>query len=139
MKIAIYGHSGSQNHGNEAIVRGLHELFPDADLQLFTMSPDVDKIFGLDLFCDIRPYMSHPKDTIMQKLKNWLNRKNKKYKLKKMFAPILHSIRKDRIYCLEAGDQYNEPAEIRNWYIFLNNLQKLLHLFLSAASCVFPN
>ena len=28
-KIAIYGHSGSQNHGNEAIVRGLHELFPD--------------------------------------------------------------------------------------------------------------
>ena len=70
MKIAIYGHSGSQNHGNEAIVRGLHELFPDADLQLFTMSPDVDKIFGLDLFCDIRPYMSHPKDTIIQKLKN---------------------------------------------------------------------
>lgn len=37
-KIAIYGHSGSQNHGNEAIVRGLHELFPDTHYEIFTFS-----------------------------------------------------------------------------------------------------
>lgn len=34
IKIAVYGHGGSQNHGNEAIVRGIREIFPDADMAL---------------------------------------------------------------------------------------------------------
>ena len=32
----------------------------------------------------------------------------------------MHNIEKDRIYFLEAGDQYCEPGEHRKWYAFLN-------------------
>ena len=122
MKIALYGHGGSQNHGNEAIARGLHELFPDADYQLFTFhnSIPVDKKFNLDEIAEIKYFTRTFPWNKTEKFKKFIHRNDKNYEYKKFFSPFLHNIEKDRIYFLEAGDQYCEPGEHRKWYAFLN-------------------
>lgn len=122
MKIALYGHRGSQNHGNEAIARGLHELFPDADYQLFTFhnSIPVDKKFNLDEIAEIKYFTRTFPWNKTEKFKKFIHRNDKNYEYKKFFSPFLHNIEKDRIYFLEAGDQYCEPGEHRKWYAFLN-------------------
>ena len=107
-KIAIYGHSGSQNHGNEAIVRGLHELFPDTHYEIFTFSYSElkDKLFKLDEIGELKIFCKPVN-------KNFINKfliKNKNIKYKQFFKPFLKSIDKDTVYCLEAGDQYCEPG-----------------------------
>ena len=122
MKIALYGHGGSQNHGNEAIARGLHELFPDADYQLFTFhnSIPVDKKFNLDEIAEIKYFTRTFPWNKTEKFKKFIHRNDKNYEYKKFFSPFLHNIEKDRIYFLEAVDQYCEPGEHRKWYAFLN-------------------
>ena len=122
MKIALYGHGGSQNHGNEAIARGLHQLFPDADYQLFTFhnSIPVDKKFNLDEIAEIKYFTRTFPWNKTEKFKKFIHRNDKNYEYKKFFSPFLHNIEKDRIYFLEAGDQYCEPGEHRKWYAFLN-------------------
>ena len=117
-KIAIYGHSGSQNHGNEAIVRGLHELFPDTHYEIFTFSYSElkDKLFKLDEIGELKIFCKPVS-------KNFINKlliKNKNIKYKQFFKPFLKSIDKDTVYCLEAGDQYCEPGEVREWYKYVN-------------------
>lgn len=122
MKIALYGHGGSQNHGNEAIARGLHQLFPDADYQLFTFhnSIPVDKKFNLDEIAEIKYFTRTFPWNKTEKFKKFIHRNDKNYEYKKFFSPFLHNIEKDRIYFLEAGVQYCEPGEHRKWYAFLN-------------------
>lgn len=117
-KKAIYGHSGSQNHGNEAIVRGLHELFPDTHYEIFTFSYSElkDKLFKLDEIGELKIFCKPVS-------KNFINKlliKNKNIKYKQFFKPFLKSIDKDTVYCLEAGDQYCEPGEVREWYKYVN-------------------
>jgi polysaccharide pyruvyl transferase WcaK-like protein len=48
MKILLYYHTGSHNHGCEAIVRTLAALLPEDDLILYSFDPDSDRQFGLD-------------------------------------------------------------------------------------------
>jgi len=41
VKISIYGHFGSQNHGNEAIVRGIFKLFTHGPITLYSFTPQI--------------------------------------------------------------------------------------------------
>lgn len=124
-KIVIYGHGGSQNHGNEAIVRGIHELFPDERLTLYSSSPEVDKKFGLGDFCDIRQgYQELKRNSLLNFFIEWvekyLNWKTLRYRY--AFRHLLRDFNKDAIYVLEAGDQYCEHGNHRECYAFLNSI-----------------
>ena len=54
MKLLLYPHGGSGNHGCEAIVRSTLKMIPTATL--FSSNPDEDKRYGLDAICTLRQY-----------------------------------------------------------------------------------
>lgn len=53
MKLLLYPHGGSGNHGCEAIVRSTLEIMP-ADATLFSDNPDEDRRYGLEAICTLR-------------------------------------------------------------------------------------
>ena len=128
MKLAIYGHGGSQNHGNEAIVRGVRALFPDAELITYTFAPEVDRHFGLDEVCELRS-MTRPASgqrdwffTIAKVLRRFFptSKLLRHFYYNRFFAPFIQELTSDTIYLLEAGDQYCEPGDHRWFYGYLN-------------------
>ncbi len=129
MKLAIYGHGGSQNHGNEAIVRGVREIFPDAEIMVYSFSPEVDKKFGLDEVCKLKRMVSWDQKFsfwniargVINKIRKWfIPSLNEEYMYFAIFHPFIKEICPDTIYLLEAGDQYCEPGPHRAWYAYLN-------------------
>lgn len=128
IKLCIYGHGGSQNHGNEAIVRGIRELFPDAELFLYSFYPEVDCEFGLDKTCVVKSMVSSYRKysfwniarAVSERVGNALSVSENNVAYYAYFQPFLSSINSDTIYLLEAGDQYCEPGPHRSWYAYLN-------------------
>lgn len=128
MKLAIYGHGGSQNHGNEAIVRGVRTLFPDVKLTTYTFAPEADRHFGLDEVCELRCMTrpsTHQHDwflTIAKCMKLFFPKSEsiRRFYYSRFFAPFLKEIDPETTYLLEAGDQYCEPGEHRWFYGYLN-------------------
>lgn len=53
MKLVLYPHGGSGNHGCEAIVRSTCKI-TQADVTLFSASPEEDKKVGLDAICNVQ-------------------------------------------------------------------------------------
>lgn len=53
MKLVLYPHGGSGNHGCEAIVRSTCKI-TQADITLFSTSPEEDKRVGLDAICNVQ-------------------------------------------------------------------------------------
>lgn len=53
MKLVLYPHGGSGNHGCEAIVRSTCKI-TQADITLFSAVPEEDKRVGLDTICNIQ-------------------------------------------------------------------------------------
>lgn len=53
MKLVLYPHGGSGNHGCEAIVRSTYKI-TQADVTLFSASPEEDKKVGLDAICNVQ-------------------------------------------------------------------------------------
>ena len=126
-KIVIYGHGGSQNHGNEAIVRGIAHLFPNYEIDLYTSSSEVDKKFGLNKICNIKQgYREVKRNSVLDKLfklsDKYLKFLNLRYRY--AFRELLKNLNKENIYVLEAGDQYCEKGNHRECYAFLN---KMMH------------
>jgi polysaccharide pyruvyl transferase WcaK-like protein len=121
MKISIYGHSGSYNHGNEAIVRGICSLLPQHKIRLYSFTPTIDVKFGLDEVCEIKTFFKpykryapfHFYYTLWKKLT-----KNNGYFFKPLYKSFFKEI--EGVYLLEAGDQYCESKLIRQYYAFLN-------------------
>ena len=130
--ISIYGHSGSQNHGNEAIVRGVCQLFEkhnqsiNQSINLYSYSPSVDKQFELDKVCNVLPFFKEYKRYSLEHIKHYLRRKifknrhkndpwfMKRYLLNNFFTNI------NGVYLLEAGDQYCENNSYRRFLGYLN-------------------
>lgn len=52
MRLLLFPHGGSGNHGCEAIVRSTIKLL-DADAILFSSNVDEDKVAGLDHLCQV--------------------------------------------------------------------------------------
>lgn len=53
MKLVLYPHGGSGNHGCEAIVRSTCKI-TQAEITLFSASPEEDKRVGLDAICNVQ-------------------------------------------------------------------------------------
>lgn len=53
MKLVLYPHGGSGNHGCEAIVRSTCKI-TQADITLFSAAPEEDKRVGLDAICNVQ-------------------------------------------------------------------------------------
>lgn len=53
MKLVLYPHGGSGNHGCEAIVRSTYKI-TQADITLFSAAPEEDKRVGLDAICNVQ-------------------------------------------------------------------------------------
>jgi len=120
--ISIYGHYGSGNHGNEAIVRGIAELFPEKNITLYSYLPNTDYKFELNKLVNIKPFIDHSDANFLRRIIRGV-----KYRLKSIGKKTeLYSIRsfiknvKNDIYILEAGDQYCENDDIRSFYAYVN-------------------
>lgn len=122
MKINVYGHGGSYNHGNEAIVRGVKEIFPDSELILHSMLPEGDYKYNLDEVCKIMPMINFRKYSLRHiavKLYEVITGKYDK-RWKYIYKNFINNIKKGEIYLLEAGDQYCENATHRAMYAYIN-------------------
>ena len=53
MKLFLFSHGGSENHGREAIVRSTTGLFGDENNILYSLHPKEDYQYGLDKICAI--------------------------------------------------------------------------------------
>lgn len=119
MRVSIYGHSGSYNHGNEAVVRGISNLLGER-MELYCTDPYIDRVFGLSDIVDLVPEGVE--------CQNFLGRN-----IMKMGARIIHSDKplfKERyknltdniegIYLFTAEDQYNESRRTVEWFEYQN-------------------
>lgn len=120
-KISIYGHYGSSNHGNEAIVRGFKEVVKDESINVYSYQPDTDYAFQLNEIVEIKPFVKmYSKYSVKRILRAILNRtlKNKSIVYKNYIAPFIKEI--DGLYLIEAGDQYCEPSDLKRFYYYVN-------------------
>lgn len=121
MKISVYGHSGSYNHGNEAIVRGVKEIFNEKEITCYSFNPQIDYKYKLNKVCKIKPFFDpfkrfsrqHILSSIYLKLTRdiWMYYR---FYLRNFLKEV------DGVYLLEAGDQYCENSNLRKFYAFVN-------------------
>ncbi|WP_018590330.1 polysaccharide pyruvyl transferase family protein [Terrisporobacter glycolicus] len=112
-RIKLYYHSGSKNHGCEAIVRGTSKILEE-DLSLFSIRPNEDIEYGLNNICEI----IEDKEEILNKysLKNILAildikiNKSIDTVIKNRRKKILDNIKKDDICFSIGGDNYCYPG-----------------------------
>lgn len=122
-QISIYGHYGSHNHGNEAIVRGTKELLQNEEFVLYSYYPDSDKQYHLNELVEIYPFVSsYNKYSLKRIIRGIMNRllPDKRYVYKIMLKPFFHSLDSRKIYLFEGGDQYCENDYVKNFYYFVN-------------------
>ena len=53
-KVFLYNHGGSENHGCEALVRTVCELFKEEDLILYSEMPQQDLHYGIQQFANVK-------------------------------------------------------------------------------------
>ena len=58
-KIKLYFHTGSANHGCEAIVRGTKNIL-NSELMLFSQNPDQDEKFGINTIVEVEEDVDIP-------------------------------------------------------------------------------
>ena len=121
--LVVYGHYGSRNHGNEAIVRGVLEIFANNPLLLYSFFPEADAEYGLDQLCEIRPFLKQVRRFtpahIYQAIARRLCRDENAlrwYQLQGFFSQVS----RERTYMLTAGDQYCEDHLVRDFYSYVN-------------------
>lgn len=69
MRILLYYHTGSKNHGCEAIVRTICKLFAQEEIILYSFQPQTDRIFGLEQLVTIKGCMVRKKTySIMERI-----------------------------------------------------------------------
>lgn len=125
--INIYGHYGSNNHGNEAIVRGACELFNDYQVNLHSFIPNSDYKYHLNDICKIYPMK---KELNRYAIKNILGKllfkikKNDYYRDNIRYQEFLNRAKEGDIYLFEAGDQLFENKQLLDFYYWLNNILK---------------
>ena len=125
--LSIYGHSGSHNHGNEAIIRGLFSGLHSSEFDLYSYYPDIDKLFDLNSICKIKPFYNEIRRCSAFHIYEYISRHfhdTNEMVTKYIFTPFLRATKKG-LYLLEAGDQYCEGPMLRQRYAFLNkNIHK---------------
>lgn len=127
-QIFIYGHTGCNNHGNEAIVRGIVDLMGDIDINVITSDIESDRKFNLEEICKLIPLK---REIGRYSFINILGFIAKEFHLKDISLANRHKsifslIKKGDIFLFEAGDQCFENKKIiENYHNF--NLELLKH------------
>ena len=109
MKVFMFNHAGSLNHGCEAIVRGtvniLSRAYPECEFKLSSYNPETDeKIDGIER-CLFKTGRLSSAEKLIAKINLELI-KSEKYALRKMYAPIARQA-EDCDICLSiGGDTY---------------------------------
>ncbi|NDV60230.1 polysaccharide pyruvyl transferase family protein [Bacteroides sp. 519] len=106
MKIILYPHGGSGNHGCEAIVRSTIPMLGKADVELFTNSPEEDIKYGLQECCRLAGPQQKINRFTMQYLWARLSGNNIEKLDKLAFEPILRAARKCDLMMSIGGDNY---------------------------------
>lgn len=122
-ELVIYGHYGSKNHGNEAYVRGLKEIFINNELVLYSYFPKTDYEFDLNKITVIKEFFNNGEKLDIKRiiLAILLRLKfNKKFITSKRLVNFFKE--KNRIFMLEAGDQYCEDNDVRALYANINEI-----------------
>ena len=108
MKLLLYPHGGSTNHGCEAIVRSTVDL-TGAKAVLMSSDPTADMTYGLDGVCEIRPDHKKPEKYSSSYMASWL----KVHLLKKrdasdatFFAPVFAAAKECDLALSIGGDNY---------------------------------
>ena len=121
MKITLYPHGGSGNHGCEAIVRSTAKILDHCTLDLFSKAPDQDINAGLDKLCTIYkaeqvirtgswPYLK-------AKFKHYILRNKQAYD-EAIFGNVIENAKKSDYVLGIGGDNYCYGAPT---YIYLIN------------------
>lgn len=108
MRILLYSHSGSGNHGCEAIVRSTIKIL-DGEFILCSANDDKDIHFGLDKLCSIIPEkceISRKKSTYWKALINYHLGINRYAFDELAFSPIFGNARKCDVALSIGGDIY---------------------------------
>lgn len=120
-KVLIYGHYGSQNHGNEAIVRGVSELFSQETFSLYSYTPEADIKYELDELCKVNPffrmYKRYSPEHIFLSLWTRLTKNQRLFYIYSL-KPFLEAVK--GVCMLEAGDQYCENDNLKSFYAYVN-------------------
>ncbi len=69
MKLLLYYHTGSRNHGCEAIVKSFCNLFKYDEILLYSYDIEADKQFGLETYVKLKAYSSRKKYSIGERVK----------------------------------------------------------------------
>lgn len=108
MKLVLYPHGGSGNHGCEAIVRSTKKL-TGADLSLFSNAIEEDEKYGLDKLCSLfTPEKSISRlsvDFLMAKLKRFVNREASVFD-ELVFRSVVDEAAKSDAFLSIGGDNY---------------------------------
>lgn len=105
MKIVLWPHGGSGNHGCEAIVRATGDVLGDVDPELFSSAPEQDVRYGLDRYCTVRRDVAP------------INRFSSKYLTARLrgggekmdelaFAPVIEAAGRSDLFMSIGGDNY---------------------------------
>ena len=124
-EIIMYGHSGSGNHGCEAIVRSTMKIL-EQDCLIYSNSPEQDKKYGLDEK-NICEYANQIKQQSFRRYFYAVySRIFKKSMLRYKYAyrPFLKSIEAKKVYLSVGGDHYCYGSYSNHIYDFLNNTIK---------------
>lgn len=109
MKYVLYNHIGSANHGCEALVRTISEVFGVNNTMLLSESPQEEKEYGVDQLVEVRPALSK-KFNMLEFIDSYLKLKLKGDYFPLDILPYKHAIRqidkKNEILVSIGGDIY---------------------------------
>lgn len=109
MKIILYPHGGSGNHGCEAIVRSTAKIFSNYHFTLFSSKKEEDKKYGLDKICNIESEQSPLSRFSIRYWKAFFQmkfRKDKNAYDRALFHTIFHEAKKCNYALSIGGDNY---------------------------------
>lgn len=108
-KVIMYFHSGSENHGCEALVRSTHKLLNECNLSLYSFSPEEDLKYDIDKIVNVYPDSGNIKKNLLKymcyKVKYKLTKDDQHY-YKLLHQHIYDSIKKGDVALSIGGDNY---------------------------------
>lgn len=121
--IELYGHTGSMNHGCEAIVRGTYKVLGNID-KLWSSNPQTDYKYGLDKLVNIIPQVKEIKPNSF--LRYYLAIKSRIFGnqwvyYKEIYKPFLDGLDENAIYLSIGGDHYCYGPISNQLYAHLNS------------------
>lgn len=121
--IELYGHTGSMNHGCEAIVRGTYKVLGNVD-KLWSSNPETDYEYGIDKLVNIIPQVKEIQPNSI--LRYYLAIKSRIFNnswvyYKEIYKPFLKGLDENSTYLSIGGDHYCYGPISNQLYAHLNS------------------